>query len=105
MPVVVGLIIATMAIVTFSTWFLNFSSGMKELVLDDAYYTYRMIVACLACVVFAVGVFGVIATVNECPNQTREGIFAGLRCDSYLRLKASADGLFQPKNEAVNETL
>lgn len=105
MPVVVGVILAIMAVVTFSGWFYNLARGMNELVLDDAYFTYRIIAASLASMVFLVGAFFIIATIHECPNQERVGIFAGLKCDSYLNLKASADNLFQPKNEAVDQAL
>lgn len=105
MPVVVGVLIAIMFLFTFSGWFYELATGMKELVLDDQFFSYRIFFASLVSIVFMVLVFFVIATVNECPNQQREGIFAGLKCEGYLQLKASADGLFKPKNEPVNQSL
>lgn len=105
MPVVVGVIIAIMALITFSGWFYELATGMHELVLDDQFFNYRIIAATFASIVFMVAVFFVIATINECPNEQREGVFAGLKCDSYLQIKASADNLFKPKNEAVDQTL
>ncbi len=105
MPVIVGVIIAIMFLVTFSGWFYNYALGMEELVLDDKFFSYRIVAASLASAVFFVVVFFAISIVNQCPNQERVGIFAGLKCEQYLKLKASADNLFQPKNEAVNQAL
>lgn len=105
MPVIVGMIVATMFLVTFSGWFYNYALGMEELVLDDKFFSYRIVAASLVSAVFFVMVFFVISIVNQCPNQERVGIFAGLKCEQYLKLKASADNLFQPKNETVNQAL
>ncbi|MEK7525245.1 MAG: hypothetical protein AAB548_02640 [Patescibacteria group bacterium] len=105
MPVIVGVIIAVMFLVTFSGWFYNYALGMVELVLDDKFFSYRIVAASLVSAVFFGLVFFVISIVNQCPNQERVGLFAGLKCEQYLKLKASADNLFQPKNEAVNQTL
>ncbi len=105
MPVVVGIIIAIMALVTFTGWFYEYATGMQELVLDDRFFNYRIVLATLASVLFMVAVFWVIATVNECPNQQREGLFAGLKCEGYLKIKASADNLFKPKDKAVDQAL
>lgn len=105
MPVIVGVILAIMFLTTFSSWFYNFAKGLNALVLDDVFYTYRIVFASLLTIVLMVGSFYVISLVNECPKQDRVGVFAGLRCESYLQLKASADSLFQPKDEPVNEAL
>lgn len=105
MPVVIGVIIAVMALVTFSGWFYGYTGGMQELVLDDKLFNYRIALATISSIAFMVAMFWVIATVNECPNQTRDGAFAGLKCDSYLKIKASADNLFQPKNKAIDQSL
>lgn len=105
MPIVVGIILAIMGLVTFSGWFYQYASGMGELVLDDNLFGYRIAAATVMSIVFMVAVFWVIALVNECPNQTREGIFSGLKCDSYLKIKASADQLFKPNNQPINESL
>lgn len=105
MPVVVGIIIAVMALVTFSGWFYEYATGMQELVLDDRFFNYRIAAATFASIFFMVAVFWVIAMMNECPNQTREGLFAGLKCESYLKIKASANNLFQPNNKTINQPL
>ncbi len=105
MPVIVGVILAIMALVTFSGWFYEYATGMRELVLDDRFFNYRIVATSLVSMLLMVAVFFVIATINECPNQTKEGIFAGLKCDSYLKMKASADELFQPKNETIDQAL
>lgn len=105
MPVVIGVIMAVMALVTFSGWFYGYTSGMQELVLDDKFFNYRIAAATFSSILFMVAVFWVIATVNECTNQTRVGLFAGLKCDGYLRIKASTDNLFQPKNDSIDQSL
>lgn len=105
MPIVVGVFVALMFLTTFSGWFYELVTGMRELVLDDQLFGFRIFAASFASIVLAVLVFWVIATVNECPNEKREGIFAGLRCEGYLQLKASADNFFQPKDKAVNQSL
>lgn len=105
MPVVVGLLITVMFLFTFSGWFYELATGMQALVLDDQFFAYRIFFASLASIAFMVLVFFLIATVNECPNQQREGIFAGFKCEGYLQLKASADDFFKPKNEPVNQSL
>lgn len=105
MPIIVGVILALMALVTFSGWFYEYATGMRELVLDDRFFNYRIVATTIVSMLFMVMIFFVIATINECPNQTREGIFAGLKCEGYLKIKASADELFKPKNEAIDQTL
>ncbi len=104
MPVVVGVIIALMFLITFSGWFYEFASGLHELVLDDMFFSYRIIGASVISILILGGSFYTISLVNQCPRQEREGIFAGLNCDSYLKLKSSADLLFAPKNEPVNNS-
>jgi len=112
MPVAIGVLIAVMALVTFSGWFYGYATGMRELVLDDKFFNYRIAFATLSSILFMVAMFWVIATVNECPNQTnriggqtRDEVFAGLKCDGYLRIKASADNLFQPKDKTIDQSL
>lgn len=94
-----------MALVTFSGWFYGYATGMNEMVLDDKFFNYRIAAATFASILFMVAMFWVIATVNECPNQTRAGLFTGLKCDDYLRIKVSADNLFQPKNKTIDQSL
>ena len=52
MPVIVGMIVATMFLVTFSGWFYNYALGMEELVLDDKFFSYRIVAASLVSAVF-----------------------------------------------------
>jgi len=35
-----------------------------------------------------------MALVTECPNEQREGVFARLRCEEYLKIKAGTDKIF-----------
>jgi hypothetical protein len=94
MPVVVGLILAVIFMVSFSGWFYNLVSGAKQLVLDDEFFGYRIFATTAASLVFMVIVFMGIATVNECKNEKREGVFASLKCEEYQDLRSSTKNLF-----------
>lgn len=102
MPVIIGVIIAAMFLITFTGWFVSLAAGLKEFVLDDVYFYYRIFGAGLVSTLVMVGAFFAIATIKECPNQIREGLFAGLKCDSYLKLRASADNFLKPAQTAEN---
>lgn len=99
---VIGLIIAVMFLITFTGWFVSLAAGLKEFVLDDVFFFYRIFGAGAASILVVVGAFIVIATIKECPNQNREGLFAGLKCDSYLKLRASTDNFLKPTQTAEN---
>jgi len=105
MPVVVGVLVAIIFLVSFSEWFYGISSGLKSLVLDDVFYTYRLIGVSLVSIVFMAGVFLAIATMNECPNEQREGIFAGLRCEEYLSIKTVTQKFLETNNQTVDQSL
>lgn len=98
MPVLVGVVLAIVLLISFSEWFYALVGGLKGLVLDDALYTYRIIGVSLMSIIFMVGIFWIIATINECPNEEKEGIFAGIKCEEYLSIKAATEGFFQTKN-------
>ncbi len=79
--------------------------GWGQIVVDDAFYGYRIFgVTCLS--IFVVGTtFFVMALINECPNEERVGIMAGLRCEEYFKIKAGTDKIFaskEVKTEVVN---
>ena len=95
MPIIVGVILVIVFLVGFSEWFYAMAEGLKSLVLDDVLYGYRLVGASLVSILLMVGVFLAIATVNECPNEKREGIFAGLKCQEYFSIRASAEQFFQ----------
>lgn len=105
MPVVVGIILAIMFLVTLSGWFYNYAVGMREVVLDDKFFSLRIVGASFISIVFFVGSFYVISIVNQCPNEQREGVFAGLNCEGYLKLQTSANLIFKPNNKAVDQPL
>ena len=104
LPVTVGVILALVLLVGISEWFFGVATGLSELVLDDRFFSYRIVGASVVSIFLMVGMFVVIATVNECPNEEREGIFAGISCDKYLEFKASTERLFQPNDKTINET-
>ena len=101
MPVVVGVIVALVFIFSFSGWFYNLIAGWGEFVLDDAFFKYRIISACLISLVLVTGTFLGLAYAYECPNEEREGIFASLNCDDFRRIKASAESTFRKETVAV----
>lgn len=94
MPVVVGVVVAIIFLVAFSEWFYHMVEGWGEIVIDDAYFKYRIIGVTIFSIVIMGSTFFIMALVNECPNKPQEGVFANLRCDEYLQIKASTDKLF-----------
>lgn len=97
MPVVVGLLLSFMFLVSFSSWFYSLVKGARQLVLDDKFFGIRIVSTTIMSIIFMVVVFFGIATVSECKNEKREGIFASLRCKEYLLLRSSAKNLFKLK--------
>lgn len=94
MPVVVGIIVAIIFLVAFSEWFYHLVEGWKEIVIDDVYYVYRIVgVSVFSMLVIGSTFFG-MAIITECPNENREGVFARLRCEEYLKIKAGTDKVF-----------
>ena len=82
-----------------------FPPGRRELVLDDVYFKYRVIGTTLLSIFIISATFFVMALVNECPNEERTGLMAGLRCEEYLKIKAGTDQIFaskEVKTESVN---
>ena len=104
MPVIVGVILAVMFLGVFSEWFYHLAQGVREVVLDDVYFNYRILGASLVSILIVVVAFVGIATVNECKEDEREGIFASLKCEEYLSLRASTEELFQPSEEVEDDS-
>ena len=94
MPVAVGVIVAILFLVAFSEWFYHLVKGWEEIVLDDVYFKYRIAGVTLFSFFIISATFFGMALINECPNQTKEGPFANLRCDEYLKIKTGTDRLF-----------
>lgn len=104
-PVAIGVVLVMVLMIGLSEWFYGVAQGLRELVLDDKFYGYRIAGASLVSILFMFGAFVGIATIAECPNEERVGIFSGLKCDKYLEIKTSAEQMFQPKNKTVDQTL
>lgn len=104
MPVAVGVIVAIIFLVAFSEWFYHLVAGWKEIVVDDVYFKYRILgVSVFSIIVISSSFFG-MALITECPNEEREGVFARLRCDEYLKIKAGTEKIF-PKPLTTEETM
>lgn len=105
MPIWVGLILVTIAVVVFSGWFFNLAGGLKELVLDDQLFGIRIAVASVFSFLLFIGSFWVIATVNECKSSNPEGIFVNLNCEEYNKLSTGLEGLFKKTDQESNQAL
>jgi len=97
MPVVVGVVLALIFLVSFSGWFYNLVSGAKQLVLDDEFFGWRVAWTSFVSMAFMVIVFISIATVSECKDEKRESVFASLKCKEYLSIRSSMEKMFQLK--------
>ncbi len=91
MPVLVGIVVALIFLVAISEWFYHLVSGWKEYVLDDIYFRYRIAGVSLLSIFIMTGTFFGMAYINECPNETREGLFAKLNCEEYSKITAGAE--------------
>ena len=101
MPVIVGVMLAIVFLVSFSEWFYHMVTGWGEIVVDDVYFKYRIIGVTLFSFLIIGLTFFTMAMITECPNEEREGVFAGLRCEEYLKLKAGTEKIFaKPSEEA-----
>ena len=94
MPVVVGVTLAIIFLVAFSEWFYNLVQGWREIVIDDVYFRYRVIGVSFFSMIVIGSTFLGMAWLTECPNEVREGVFAGLRCEEYLKIKTGAEKIF-----------
>ena len=103
MPVIVGVAVAIIFLVAFSGWFYHLIVGWKGFVLDDIIFRYRIVGVSLLSFLVMGGTFYGIALINECPNEEREGVFAGLSCKEYNKIKVSAEKLFPASNETLQE--
>lgn len=61
-PLWVGSILAVISLVCFSGWFFGLAAGVKDLVLDDQYFVYRIITASSLCIMLFAGTFFVLVT-------------------------------------------
>jgi hypothetical protein len=97
MPIAVGVVVAIIFLVAFSEWFYHMVQGWGQIVIDDVYFKYRIVgVTVFSFVIISMTFFG-MAIITECPNEQREGVFAGLRCEEYLKIKAGTDKIFESK--------
>ena len=103
MPVAVGIILAVIFLVAFSEWFYNLVKGWGEIVIDDVYFRYRIVSASIVSMIVISSTFLGMAIITECPNQEREGVFAKLGCEEYLKIKAGTEKIFDSKNSRNQE--
>lgn len=101
MPIAVGIIVAVIFLIAFSEWFYHLVTGWGEFVLDDVYFRYRIVgVSLLSVFVMGVTFYG-MALINECPNEKKEGLFAGLNCEQYFKIKAGTEKAFLKIDKSI----
>lgn len=93
MPVVVGIIVSIIFLVAFSEWFYHLIQGWNEFVLDDVYFGYRIAGISFLSILVMSATFYAMALINECPNEKREGLFEGLNCEQYAKIKTGTENL------------
>ena len=76
MPVVVGVLIALIFLVSFSEWFYNLVTGMKQLVLDDEFFGWRVAWTSFVSMIFMAAVFfGLLALDNGQLTSLKNTVF------------------------------
>jgi len=61
-PLWVGSILAVISLVCFTGWFFGLASGLKEVVLDDQFFIYRIFGVSAMCITLFAGSFFVLIT-------------------------------------------
>lgn len=86
--IITGVLIAFMFLVSFTQWFYQLVTGLDRVIVNDIFVVYRAITWGLVSIVFMVGFFLMLATVQECPNpEPREGLFKYLECKPYFAIR------------------
>lgn len=62
MPLWVGIFMGIITLVCFTGWFFNLAVGLKEIVLDDQFFAYRIFGASALCIMLFAGSFFVLVT-------------------------------------------
>ncbi len=104
MPIVVGVIVALMFLITFSEWFYHLVSGWGDLIIKDVFLNYKVIGAGVVSIALFVGTFWAVSLINECDSEEKVGLFAKLNCEEYLSIRTSAEQLFQRPQEAIDDS-
>lgn len=100
MPVIVGVVIAVILLISFSGWFYHLVEGWNDFVLDDVYFWYRIMGAtALSFTIMSLTFFG-LAYASECPSENKTALAAHLNCEAYTKLTTNAEEVFK-KNKPV----
>jgi hypothetical protein len=98
MPIAVGGFCSNILI----RWRVHHYGGVAGI--DDLYYKYRIVgVSVFSMIIISITFFS-MALITECPNEVREGVFARLRCEEYLKIKAGTEKIFPPQNGETLKT-
>lgn len=94
MPVIVGVVLAIIFLIVFSEWFYHNFLGWKEVIVDDQFFSIRIVGATIvSMMIFFVSFFGA-AYVTKCPSEERSGIFEKLNCTEYNKIKIQVGSIF-----------
>lgn len=101
-PVVVGVLIAVILLVTFSGWFFHLSAGWGQIIVDDVYFKYRILGATVISGLIVTATFFGIAYAIECPAGETDGVTRGMNCGQYRKIRTTAEEVFS-KNKNTKE--
>lgn len=90
MPVVVGVLVAIIFMISFSEWFYHTFVSWREVIVDDRLFKFRVFGATLFSLFIISISFVGAAYISKCPQTDREGIFERLKCDEYQKIKIKA---------------
>ena len=106
MPVVVGVILSIIFLVSFSGWFYHLASGVEQFVLDDYYFWYRIgAVSIFSMLIMTMTFFG-LAYANECPEISKgktTPLADKLNCPAFYKIKTSTEDIFKKQEPAIKE--
>ena len=104
MPVVVGVILAVIILISFTGWFTQMFVGWQEYIVDDTFFGYRIAIATIFSIVIISATFLGMAYAYECPGEKlteQKTILSGLKCEAYLKIRTGAEELFKKEVETV----
>lgn len=97
MPVVVGVIVSLIILISFSGWFYHLVEGWHEYVIDDVYFWYRIAGATVLSFTIMTLTFLTLAYASECPGEKKSGLSEHLNCIAYSKIVISAEDVFKKK--------
>ena len=104
MPVLVGLILSVILLISFSGWFYHLVNALDQFVLDDYFFWYRIGTASAFSMMIMTLTFFGMAYVSECPELEKNvatPLASKLNCPTYNRIKTNAEEFFKKRSPSV----